>query len=89
MSEYTPSTAQVRRSYDGQWDVSSPHGADAAAEFDRWLAAHDAKVRAEALRDATLALVEQQRIANLISYYNGENPIPEPASTEIRKALGL
>lgn len=38
---------------------------------------------------ATLALVERQRIANLISYYNGENPIPEPASTEIRKALGL
>jgi hypothetical protein len=41
---YVPSTDQVRRSYDGTWDTSSPHGPAAAAEFNRWLADHDAQV---------------------------------------------
>lgn len=41
MSEYTPTTEEVRQSYGGG-DVVP--GALADAEFDRWLAAHDEKV---------------------------------------------
>ena len=43
MSDYTPTTADVRHAY-----VS----ARSEEEFDRWLAAHDAEVAAQALGDA-------------------------------------
>lgn len=49
MSDWTPETEQVRAHYvfnqSNQWD---PERGEA---FDRWLAEHDAKVRAEALRE--------------------------------------
>jgi len=47
VSEYTPSTEQVR-------EAAYEHGSTGVTyeEFDRWIAAHDAKVRAEALREA-------------------------------------
>ena len=42
MSEYTPSTEQVR-------EAAYEHGSTGVTyeEFDRWIAAHDGKVRAE------------------------------------------
>lgn len=55
MSDYTPTKDHIvswlmEGAYTGQ-------GADHRAEaFDAWLAEHDAKVRAEALRDAVEAL---------------------------------
>lgn len=62
MSEYTPTTEDVREVYkSGAWlraddqesawkpEVYAPRY---YAEFDRWLAQHDAEVRAQALRDA-------------------------------------
>lgn len=62
MSEYTPSLDEARDRYAdaragvGEWtrfdDSVLRAVEDAYAEFDRWLADHDAKVRAEALREA-------------------------------------
>lgn len=66
MSEYTPTTERVRDTWtnamsegcasgeepvDAQWDTERRD-----AQFDRWLAAHDAEVRAEALHDAYWAV---------------------------------
>lgn len=52
MSDYTPTTEQIRT----EWALSNPKGSPttimhAEAAFDRWLAAHDAEVRAAALSE--------------------------------------
>lgn len=44
MSEYTPTTAEIRRAL---LSVASP----TTEEFDRWLAAHDAEVRASVVTE--------------------------------------
>ena len=51
---YTPTTDEVRASYavDGIGAPSLANG----HRFDRWLAAHDAEVRAQALREAVASL---------------------------------
>lgn len=43
MSDYTPHTGEIRDAVSGGWDYAyiTPK------EFDRWLAAHDAEVRAD------------------------------------------
>lgn len=46
MTDYTPTTDRVREVYTFAGSSAGP-GAS-AAQFDRWLAAHDAEVRAEA-----------------------------------------
>lgn len=49
MSDYTPSTDGVRRSYAYVRSSKPDHkNQSAIAEFDRWLAAHDAEVLAAA-----------------------------------------
>lgn len=50
MTKYTPSTEEIR---DRWMDFDGGPDPEDAAEFDRWLAAHDAEVRAEALSDQT------------------------------------
>lgn len=63
MSEYTPTTEQVRNFWasDGthQPAAKSYDYGESRNEFDRWLARHDAEVKAEALREyaATLEAV--------------------------------
>ena len=44
MSNYTPTTDEVRDAY-GYWSDSGPHAPP--DEFNRWLAAHDAELRAQ------------------------------------------
>ena len=53
MSEYTPTTAEVR----GAWSAWYEPGDDRwmPERFDRWLAAHDREVAAKALEDAARA----------------------------------
>lgn len=52
MSDYTPTTEDIRNAYmSGDWN-DNPTDDDAmkrhfAAKFDRWLTAHDAEVRAD------------------------------------------
>lgn len=46
MSNYTPTTNEVRESY-VFYNLSELEAEVLRAEFDRWLAAHDAEVRAE------------------------------------------
>ncbi|WP_295103121.1 hypothetical protein [uncultured Microbacterium sp.] len=46
MSDYTPSTGEVRRRYAYARSAGNKNQS-AVAEFDRWLAAHDAEKRAE------------------------------------------
>ena len=56
MSDYTPTTDEVRDRYAwGRSDVGYVSYDEAEAEFNQWLAAHDAKVKADALRDAAEA----------------------------------
>ena len=59
MSDYTPTTDEVRDRYAwGRSDVGYVSYDEAEAEFDQWLAEHDAKVKADALRDAAEAWAE-------------------------------
>lgn len=55
MSEYTPTTREVRGAYrawhDGQGDDHALKPTWSAQEFDRWLAAHDAEVRASVVTE--------------------------------------
>ena len=69
MTEYTPTTEVVRLQHTGGWHVESIPGRNALAEFDRWLAAHDAEVAANALRDA--ADVMDHRSLNTWGDYYG------------------
>jgi hypothetical protein len=80
MSEYIPSIAQVRRSYDGQWDVRSPHGKEAAVEFDLWLAANDRVVAAKAW-EACLDAIDQNEL-NTEQARNGNPYRAKPAPVE-------
>ena len=53
MSKYAPTTGEVRRRYAYARSGKPGHkNQGAVAEFDRWLAAHDAEVAAKALEDA-------------------------------------
>lgn len=56
---YTPTTATIRAEYAGRveaWEMTYAEQeaarAEEVVEFDRWLKAHDAEVRAQALREA-------------------------------------
>lgn len=44
MTEYMPTTEEIREHWRSAWRPSTPQASDAS--FDRWLAAHDAEVRA-------------------------------------------
>ena len=66
MSEYTPTTQQVRREYvSGRAEAESAMSYDPQyePEFDRWLAAHDAELREQiaAERDMCRHRQEQTR----------------------------
>ena len=51
MSEYIPTTKDVREVWIYAQDITHDEGEDFhGAEFDRWLAAHDDEVRAGVLR---------------------------------------
>lgn len=50
MSEYTPSTGEVRRRY-AYARAAGSKNQSSVAEFDRWLAAHDAEVRASVVAE--------------------------------------
>ncbi|MEJ6554043.1 hypothetical protein PQI51_03270 [Microbacterium esteraromaticum] len=86
MSDYTPTTEQVRT----EWALSNPGGSPttimhAEAAFDRWLAAHDAEKRAEweaehpdvaALREAR-AETWDEAVGAVFAWWNapeGERP---------------
>ena len=63
MSDYTPTTATIRAEYAGRveaWEMTYAEQeaarAEEVVEFDRWLRAHDAEVRAQALREAVASL---------------------------------
>lgn len=49
--QYTPTTEDVREAYAG-YAWLGPGRSDVTPEFERWLAAHDAQVGANALYDA-------------------------------------
>lgn len=50
--EYTPTTDEVREVWVQEQDITHGEGADFhAAEFDRWLAAHEAEVRERIAQD--------------------------------------
>lgn len=52
MSEYTPTTEEIREDFAfDDWDNDPQGPARARARFDRWLAAHDAEVWASAVND--------------------------------------
>lgn len=45
MTEYTPTTEEVRSGYGKYWSELSAVSKEAVDEFDRWLAEHDRQVR--------------------------------------------
>lgn len=59
MSDYTPTTGEVRDMW--SWmreDNSDLPMSEGVAEFDRWLAAHDAAVRADEREKAAQVLID-------------------------------
>ena len=52
MSEYTPTTKQVRQGY--IWDYCPENTEERKILFDRWLAAHDAATRTATLEEAAV-----------------------------------
>jgi len=80
MNEYTPTTERVRRDYvvENLGSTTEPHTAtDGEAEFDRWLAQHDAEV-VKATEERIIALLEAKfdvtmKIATLLGH---EEPEP-------------
>lgn len=69
--EYTLTTEQVRETY----ELGSRLPARRRTDFDRWLATHDAKVKAEALEEAAGMIADQ------------EDP-ERPSSADVRRAIG-
>ena len=68
MSDYTPTTDEVRDRYAwGRSDVEYGPDAEAEAEFDLWLAEHDATVRADHEKAV------RERIAQDIEAFQAEN----------------
>jgi hypothetical protein len=63
MSEYTPDTASLRYAWRKHRDQVAAKGNMSAysAEFDRWLAAHDAGVKAEAFKRGQQVLHEDHQ----------------------------
>ena len=55
MSDYTPSRSDVREMWTESQDITHGRGQDFhEAEFDRWLAAHDAATRTATLDEAAV-----------------------------------
>lgn len=76
MSDYTPTTADMRSAYRAAFKDVKPWESpqDRYAEFDRRLAARDRKVKAEALRDAaidTRRRAEDPDLNELADRYSG------------------
>ena len=85
MTDYTPTTEEVRGHFIyGVDDLSATNTEARTAEFDRWLAAHDAEVREQAAQR-----VQAMRQPSLARDFNG-NPFPSmiELGTAIRAALG-
>lgn len=65
MSDYTPTTEEVRLEYMAvRWGKNDTVSFDARAEFDRWLAARDAEVAAKAYERAILDVGLNPDLAN-------------------------
>ncbi|MBE7701235.1 hypothetical protein H9623_13110 [Oerskovia sp. Sa1BUA8] len=60
MTEYTPTTDVVRAEYweHGAYRYGRARGDEFEAEFDRWLAAHEAEVRERIAQDIARAVGE-------------------------------
>ena len=65
MSDYTPTTEQVRVDYVMAYTDRESSQLLAERAFDRWLAAHDAAVAAKALRAAVADVLEDGDPANI------------------------
>lgn len=68
MTQETFSTEEVRHQFiaqdeQGPWGPGDPGYAEDGAEFDKWLAQHDAEVAAQALVDAAEAMQSTPRLA--------------------------
>lgn len=83
MSEYTPTTGHVRVAYQDHQDFQSvvkgldrPGDVEAGREFDRWLAQHDAEVKAEVLEKRWVCQVARS------GYHNGASCRPNDAHND-------
>lgn len=73
--DYTPTTEEVREQYTREEPPRIGTVAERRAEFDRWLAAHDAQVRAD----------ERERIASAIEALRVDAAMPSPLSYRIAR----
>ena len=79
--------------------IGTPMTVEISGAFDRWLAEHDAKVRAEALREARYAINHTRNAPSLITladkfggYHQGERAgleMAEDTITRIEREAGL
>lgn len=74
MTEYTPTTEQVRKAYG--WWTDTIGEAEETAEFDRWLEQHDQELREQ--------IVEE--LLEIARYINGREHLPSDAEVVERAA---
>ena len=94
MSEYTPTTKDVREVWIYAQDITHDEGEDFhGAEFDRWLATHDAEVRAEVESDPAKddRLVRYMAMVTPLGYQSALSVVQQmtlmiQAETEARRA---
>lgn len=67
-TEYMPTTSHVREDFAYPWDGFKQYREARLAAFDRWLADHDAHIRAEAraaaLQEAQIAIAWEDDVEN-------------------------
>ena len=68
MTDYTPTTDEVRLAYTSDWSVLAPElNPDMGFEFDRWLAQHDKEVLDEAVERVDKFLGMWERVGSVNS----------------------
>lgn len=68
MSDYTPTTEEVREAAGGSLNYIT------SDEFDRWLAAHDAEVRADEREESARRVFDEEQKVNPILWRDPTNP---------------
>lgn len=87
MTDYTPTTEDVRRGY--AWQNKLDDRAEFRAAFDRWLAAHDAALRAEweVEHHVQYRVIRDPQNPYLATVHRVEKPEPGDQVTHIIKTL--
>lgn len=85
MTEYTPTTEEVRNGYVGPWTGPNPYvSEDERTEFDRWLA----EVKADAWTEGVVACINETGMHNPYLHNASNVGLDMPTDTETIEHVG-